>query len=89
MLTEYERETIINFNKGDKIATVFTYERRWQRHFEQKLGIQPKEVNSFGGKTYLIDKKCIKLPRAKRTRVFTEEQKTAVRERFKKTRGVK
>ena len=89
MLTEFEMETIINFNKGDKVATVFTYEKRWQKHFEHKLGIQPKEVNSFGGKTYLIDKRRIMLPRKQSTRIMTEEQKSAGRERLKLARSKK
>jgi hypothetical protein len=30
-LNREEQETIINFNKGEKLASIFTYDRRWQR----------------------------------------------------------
>ncbi len=66
MLTKYEQETIINFNKEDKMASVFTYEKTWQNHLEKKLGLKPTLDNGFGGKGYEIDKKRIKMPRASR-----------------------
>jgi len=64
MLIKYEMETIINFNKEDKLASIFTYEKTWQNHLEKKLGLKPTMVNGFGGKGYEIDKKRIKMPRA-------------------------
>lgn len=66
-LTKYEQETIINFNKGDKMATIFTYEESWQRHLEKKLGLKPTLVNGFGGRGYEIDKRRIRPPRPVRT----------------------
>ena len=66
MLEKFEQETIINFNKGEKTASIFTYEKTWQRHLEKKLGLKPIMVNSFGGKEYEIDKSRIKMPHAKR-----------------------
>ena len=66
MLDKFEQETIINFNKGEKTASIFTYEKTWQRHLEKKLGLKPIMVNSFGGKEYEIDKSRIKMPHAKR-----------------------
>lgn len=65
-LTSYEQETIINFNKEEKIAYIFTYEKTWQKHLEKKLGIEPTLDNGFGGKGYEVDKKMIKPPRAPR-----------------------
>jgi len=64
MLTKYEQETIINFNKEEKIAYIFTCEKTWQKHLESKLGLKPVMDNGFGGKEYQIDKKRIKMPRA-------------------------
>ena len=29
-LSNYEQETIINFNKAEDIAHIFTYEKAWQ-----------------------------------------------------------
>lgn len=37
-LTNYEQEAIINFNKAEDIAHIFTYNKRWQRHLEKILG---------------------------------------------------
>ena len=63
-LTSYEQETIINFNKEEKIAYIFTYEKTWQQHIENKLGLKPVMDNGYGGKEYEISKKRIKPPRA-------------------------
>ncbi len=66
MLTNYEQETIINFNKAEDIAYIFTYEKTWQKHLEGRLGLKPVMDNGFGGKEYEIDKTRIKPPRAPR-----------------------
>jgi len=63
-LSSYEQETIINFNKAEDIAHIFTYEKSWQQHLEKKLGLKPTIDNGFGGKEYQIDKKRIRPPRA-------------------------
>ena len=65
-MNKYEQETIINFNKGDNIAYIFTYEKTWQEHLEGKVGLVPSYINSHGGREYEIDKSRIKMPRAKR-----------------------
>jgi len=63
-LSNYEQETIINFNKDEAVAHIFTYEKTWQQHLERKLGLKPTMENGFGGKAYEIDKKRIRPPRA-------------------------
>lgn len=63
-LSSYEQETIINFNKDELIAHIFTYEKTWQQHLEKKLGLKPIMDNGFGGKEYEIDKRRIRPPRA-------------------------
>ena len=63
-LSNYEQETIINFNKAEDIALIFTYEKTWQQHLEKRLGLKPTIDNGFGGKEYEIDKKRIRPPRA-------------------------
>ena len=65
-LTNYEQETIINFNKAEDIARIFTYEKTWQKHLEGKLGLKPVMDNGFGGKSYEVPKKRIRLPVAPR-----------------------
>ena len=63
-LSAYEQETIISFNKAEDIAHIFTYEKKWQKHLEAKLGLKPVMDNGFGGKEYEIEKKRIRPPRA-------------------------
>jgi len=63
-LSNYEQETIINFNKDEAIAHIFTYEKTWQQHLEKRLGLKPTMDNGFGGKEYEIDKRRIRPPRA-------------------------
>ena len=54
-LSNYEQETIINFNKDEAIARIFSYEKAWQQHLEKRLGLKPTMDNGFGGKGYEID----------------------------------
>lgn len=61
-----EQETIINFDKAENIAYIFTYEKTWQKHLEKKLGFKPVMDNGFGGKEYELPKNYIGLPRAPR-----------------------
>ena len=63
-LPNYEQETIINFNKAEDIAHIFTYEKTWQQHLEKRVGLKPTMDNGSGGREYEIDKKRIRPPRA-------------------------
>jgi hypothetical protein len=78
-LTNYEQETIINFNKEEKIAYIFTYEKTWQKHLEDKLGLKPVMDNGFGGKEYQIDKKRIPTPSAPRKLSISAKKKLGER----------
>lgn len=62
----FEQETIINFNREEKEATIFTYEKTWQNHLEDRLHLKPTMDNGFGGREYVLDKKRISMPRAPR-----------------------
>ena len=87
-LTREEQETIICFNKGEQEATVFTYEYRWQKHIEKKMGIEPFMVNKFGGKEYKMDKHRISMPRVpnKIKHIMSPEQKVKVLAALKRAR---
>ncbi len=63
-LSNYEKETIINFNEAENVATIFTYNKSWQKHLEKKLGLKPTTDNGYGGREYQIPKKRIRPPRA-------------------------
>lgn len=78
-LTSYEQETIINFNKADNMAYIFTYEKAWQKHLESRLGLKPVMENGFGGKEYQIPKNRIKPPRAPRRLSDLAKQRLAER----------
>jgi len=78
-LNSYEQETIINFNKAEDIAYIFTYEKTWQRHLEGRLGLKPVMDNGFGGKEYQLPKSRIKLPRAPRKLSASAKRKLAER----------
>ena len=62
MLTGYEKETIILFNEAEEMASIFTYNKAWQKHLEQKLGLKPVMDNDAGGKEYELPKKRIRPP---------------------------
>jgi hypothetical protein len=78
-LTNYEQETIINFNKGEDKAHIFTYEKTWQKRLEQKLGLKPVMDNGFGGKEYELPKSRIRPPRAPRKLSDSAKKKLAER----------
>lgn len=90
VLTSEEKETIIRFDQTQTKAIVFTYNLRWQKHLENRVGLKPITDNGYGGKEYEIDKKYISKPRAPRTgRKFTEEQRAEAKERLSKARKIR
>ena len=84
-LSAYEQETIINFNKDESIAYIFTYEKTWQKRLEQRLGLKPVMDNGYGGKEYQLPKGLIPMPRAKRQ--YPEQTKKKMAARLAKIRG--
>lgn len=84
-LSASEQETIINFNKEEGIAYIFTYEKTWQRHLEQRLGLEPVMDNGFGGREYAVDKSRVKPPRP--TKRLSSRAKAEVAARLKKARA--
>jgi hypothetical protein len=79
-LSAYEQETIMNFNKAEDVASIFTYEKTWQKHLEGKLGLKPVMDNGFGAKEYELPKSRIKPPKAPRR--LSESAKTKLVERL-------
>lgn len=53
-LTSYEQETIINFNKAEDIAYIFTYEKTCPKHLEavkkwlQKQKVKQNKILEYG-----------------------------------------
>jgi ribosome biogenesis GTPase A len=86
-IAEYEKETIILFNEADPMAEIYTHNKAWQQHLEKKLGLEPIATNSQGGKTYAIDKKRVKPPKAPKK--LSEEAKAKLAERLAKMRHLR
>jgi len=86
-LDNFEQETIINFNKGEEMASIFTYEKTWQKHLENKLGLKPTMDNGHGGREYHIAKKRIRPPRAPVK--LSAEQRRKMAERLRRGRRQK
>ena len=84
-LSAYEQETVINFNKAEDSASIFTYEKTWQKHLEGKLGLKPIMDNGFGGKEYELPKSRIKPPKAPRR--LSDSAKKKLTERLHKNRS--
>jgi len=76
-----EKETLINFNEGEDMASIFTYSKAWQHHLEKKLGLKPILDNGSGAREYLIDKKRIKPPRAQLK--LSDEQRANLAQRLR------
>lgn len=59
-LTREEKETIINFNEGEPMVNVLTYNKRWQRRMKE-MGIEPIRIEGQA-KEYEFPKKWLRLP---------------------------
>lgn len=80
-LSKRQRETIIVFNELDSEATIFTYNRKWKERMVN-LGLKAIETNSYGGVTFEVSKKSIRMPVIRKPKVLTAEQKKTIRERL-------
>lgn len=87
LLSNEEKETLISFDETPADAVIFTYNKRWQKHLEQKLGLKPVLNNGYGGKEYHIAKRRISLPRAPQK--LSPEQRKKMGERLQKGRHQK
>ncbi len=84
-LTRYEQETIINFNAGEKMATVYTADPAVIRNLDMLVIDYPDtfrctKVNDIS-KTYEMPKSAVTYRKPRR---LSKEQREAARERMKK-----
>jgi len=86
-VTNYEKETIINFNEEEDIAYIYTHNTTWQAHLEGKLGLKPTATNRDNGREYELDKKRIRMPQLKKK--MSEETREKLRLRLRKMRDSK
>jgi hypothetical protein len=72
-LTREEKETIINFNEGEAMVNVFTYNKRWQRRMKE-MGV--KSIRTEGqAKEYEFLKKWLRLPVKPRQLTLNERER--------------
>lgn len=90
-LSNYEKETIINFNEGDQTASVYTYSRRLQNKLNKLVGVNPDisiERQDDECTTYIVPKKWIKVSPPRQVN-YTDAQKAAMAERLAAAREKK
>jgi len=86
-LTNDEKETLISFDETPNDAVIFTHNKAWQTHLENRLGLQPTMDNGYGGKAYHLPKKRIRMPMVPRR--LSAEQRQKLGERLRKARAQK
>jgi hypothetical protein len=91
-LSNYERETIINFNEAEQTAIVYTCNRKLQNKLNkliaennQDISVRRKDDESV---TYIVPKKWIKVSPPRQVN-YTDEQKAAMAERLAAARNKK
>ena len=98
MVSLFEQETVINYQRDDSSATIWTSDSTTMTKLDRLCNESPEfysldkvEKDRDGnvvGKFYkLTDKKMISFRGKKATRVLTEEQKAAMRERLSQARN--
>jgi hypothetical protein len=65
-LIKVERETIIDFNEGEDTASVYTCNKQWMKHMEQKLHLEPFRTYGDYAREYLCPKSWIRKPQKPR-----------------------
>ena len=84
-LSKYEQETIINFNAGERNATLYTRDRKVMREMDELVSKYPDiyylDSQTDIDKTYFFSKSCVKY---RKPRTLSEVQKEQARERMKK-----
>ena len=84
-LSLYEQETVINYNREDKNATVYTRDPAVMRKLDQLVISFPEVYKCIGetdiDKTYEMPKSAVNY---RKPRQLSEEQRQAARERLEK-----
>lgn len=94
MLTNYEKETIIVFTEADSRVDIFTYNAKLKRKLAAYYAEHPEfcefiSENPMGGVTYKVSKKRMSiLFTTPNSRVYTEEEKQALRDRLDRYRKI-
>ena len=88
-LSLYEQETVINYNREDKNATVYTRDPAVMRKLDQLVISFPEVYKCIGetdiDKTYEMPKSAVDYRKPRR---LSAEQREAARERMKRLKGM-
>lgn len=90
-LSNYERETIINFNEDEQTASVYTHNRKLQNKLNKLVDANPDisvHCQDEECTTYIVPKKWIKVSPPRQVN-YTDEQKAAMAERLAAAREKK
>lgn len=86
-LTDYEKETVINYNEEEKEASVYTYNKKLKQKLARLAKKYPQQVRldrdyGYGAVSYLVPRNCIIVREP-----YSEEHRMAARERELKRRS--
>lgn len=90
-LSNYEKETIINYNNEEDTASVYTFHRALQNKLNKLVGVNPDISIVFQDEDsveYIVPKKWIKVSPPRQVN-YTDEQKAAMAERLAAAREKK
>lgn len=83
-LSNYERETIINYSYGDDVASVYTFDRKLQNKLNKLIGAR-SDISIVAQEEewveYEVPKSWIKVSPPRQVN-YTDEQKAAMAERL-------
>ena len=89
MLSRYEQETIVNYNAGEPMATVYTRDKAVMHRLDALVNAYPDVYNLIGStdidKTYSIPKSYISY---RKPRNISEAQRQAASKRMKRLNGL-
>ena len=88
-LSNYEKETVINYNNEERTAQVFTYHRALQNKLNRLLDVNPDiSVLRKGDEwtEYIVPKSWIKVSPPRQVN-YTDEQRAAMAERLAAARS--
>lgn len=88
-LTAYEKETIINYNAAEKVASIYTHDRSLIRKLMDLAKTREDIVIEYGNEdcaSFIVPKKWIKVNAG---RILTDEERSARAERMRNIKSAK
>lgn len=77
-LSDYEKETLINFNEEEDTAIIYTCRKDWARTLEQ-AGLVPYRIYGKSAKDFYVPKEWIQVivPLQRKTKILTPAKSKA------------